>query len=317
MSWSPKNLYNLWQRTVGPKSEPITLKNTGSQTLFQQRWLSKAVVRAYHGDYIKEKSFKRWYLPETIPDVRPRRAVKAGDDIDSLEEYARRKKRVEESEADIANKGMPPVGSLMFSEVERRIDTVIFRSCFAESIYEARRLVIHGDVMLNGKKHTNANTRLAPGDMISVEPSAVRFLKPQALPDKDYEDVNGYNKLENPDPQQDTPFFLPHYASPHLFIPAYIEPSFSTCSAIYVRHPTARPGYSEIPTPYDADGAVVRYAWEWYVKRRPRIRSASQLARMPEDRVVKLGLVDRDALIKEGRRKLREDIQKIAALKRK
>ena len=83
-----------------------------------------------------------------------------------------------------------------------------------------------------------------------------------------------------------TPFYLPLYASPWLFIPAYIEVSFATCSAIYVRHPTARPGYSEIPTPYDADGEIVRFAWEWYVKRRPRVRSHSQLARMPEDRAL-------------------------------
>ena len=83
-----------------------------------------------------------------------------------------------------------------------------------------------------------------------------------------------------------TPFYLPTYASPWLFIPAYIEVSFQTCSAIYVRHPTARPGYSEIPTPYDADGALIRYAWEWYVQRRPRMRSKKQLSRMPEDRVL-------------------------------
>lgn len=88
--------------------------------------------------------------------------------------------------------------------------------------------------------------------------------------------------------QLPTPFHLPQYASPWLFVPAYIEVSFKTCSAIYVRHPTARPGYSEIPTPYDADGAVIRFAWEWYVHRRPRMRSQSQLARMPEDRVVTL-----------------------------
>lgn len=49
-------------------------------------------------------------------------------------------------------KGLAPVGSLMFMEVERRIDVVIFRSCFAPSVYEARRLVLHGDVLLNGKK---------------------------------------------------------------------------------------------------------------------------------------------------------------------
>ncbi|KXN85970.1 Putative 37S ribosomal protein S4-like protein, partial [Leucoagaricus sp. SymC.cos] len=293
---APQNLYNLWQRTVGPKSEAIKLRDTGAKTLFQ--------------------IFKRWYLPETIPDVRPHRAVKTGDDEESLAEYARRKRRTEESEKLISRKGMLPVGSLMFSEVERRIDTVIFWACFAESIYEARKSVVHGDVLLNGKKHTNANTRLAPGDMVSVNPSAIRFLKPQALPDKEYEDVNGYLKLPNPDPNHETPFFLPHYASPHLFIPAYIEPSFSTCSAIYVRHPTARPGYSEIPTPYDADGAVVRYAWEWYVKSRPRIRSMSRLSRMPEDRALKLGISDREAAIKEGRRKLREDVQKIVALKR-
>lgn len=84
--------------------------------------------------------------------------------------------------------------------------------------------------------------------------------------------------------QKLTPFVLPPYASPFIFIPAYIEPSFATCSAVYVRHPTARPGYSEIPTPYDADGEVVRFAWEWYAKQRPRTRSRSQLARMPYNR---------------------------------
>lgn len=105
-----------------------------------------------------------------------------------------------------------------------------------------------------------------------------------------------------------TPFYLPHYAAPWLFIPAYIEPSFKTCSAIYVRHPTARPGYSEIPTPYDADGEVVRFAWEWYVKRRPRVRSKTQLARMPEDRArAQIGDID------EGRKSLKRDIERIKA----
>jgi ribosomal protein S4 len=109
-------------------------------------------VRAYHGDYISEKVFKRWYLPETIPDVRPRRKVLAGDDKASLEEFARRRKKEKDLEEEMEKKGMAPVGSLMFSEVERRIDVFIFRCCFAHSIYEARRLVIHGNVLLNGKK---------------------------------------------------------------------------------------------------------------------------------------------------------------------
>lgn len=166
----------------------------------------------------------------------------------------------------------------------------------------------------------NANTRLAPGDMVSVDPSAIRFLR---YPERPPAPVNAENKqvgttaeeseLGEPDiertsshedelplktrPQAElppgqpwlhnqllTPFTLPDYAAPFIFIPAYIEPSFLTCSAVYVRHPTARPGYSEIPTPYDADGEIVRLAWEWYAKRRPRMRSRRRLSRMPEDR---------------------------------
>lgn len=176
-------------------------------------------------------------------------------------------------------------------------------------------------------QHQNANTRLAPGDMVSVNPSAIRFFKPQ---NGAYDDVNGYDakvaELEEVSRKREessffalekltlrtTPFYLPQYASPWLFIPAYIEPCFTTCSAIYVRHPTARPGYSEIPTPYDADGEVVRFAWEWYVKRRPRVRSKTQLARMPEDRAL-AQMED----IHEGRRRLRGDTKRIQATMRR
>jgi ribosomal protein S4 len=124
------------------------------ETLFQQRWKSKALVRAYHGDFIGEKVFKRWYLPETLPDVRPRKQI-IGDDATDLEAFALRekqKKREERRASDEAKKGLAPVGSLMFREVERRIDVFIFRCCFAHSVYEARRMVIHGYVLLNGKK---------------------------------------------------------------------------------------------------------------------------------------------------------------------
>ena len=152
--------------------------------------------------------------------------------------------------------------------------------------------------------------------MISVDPKAIRFLQERPEPveeeaeeaeeantDATSEAAVGEASGSKPEPKTVpstsrfsksgssssadtglTPFNLPPYASPFLFIPAYLEPSFATCSVIYLRHPTARPGYSEIPTPWDADGEVVRLTWEWYTKRRMRIRSKSQLARMPENR---------------------------------
>lgn len=79
--------------------------------------------------------------------------------------------------------------------------------------------------------------------------------------------------------QKPHPFKFPDYASPFLFLPAYIEANFATCSAIYVRHPTARPDYSEVPSPYDAGGEVMRFAWEWYAKNRPRERKGGIMSR--------------------------------------
>jgi hypothetical protein len=126
--------------------------------------------------------------------------------------------------------------------------------------------------------------------MVSVDPNAIRLVQPVPPEAKNAPETSRSGPLTellartDADGKPYTPFNLPDFASPFLFIPAYIEVSFQTCSAVYVRHPTARPGYSEIPTPYDADGEIIRLAWEWYSKVRPRMRSKKQLARMPENR---------------------------------
>ena len=140
--------------------------------------------------------------------------------------------------------------------------------------------------------------------MVSVNPKFISFLQLKApnaemsseeqaseeLKNKPSDSIEESSTLEDSSQAQGasskglTPFSLPAYASPFIFVPAYLEVSFPTCSVVYVRPPTARPGYSEVPTPYDADGEVVRLAWEWYSKVRPRNRSNRQLAREPENR---------------------------------
>jgi hypothetical protein len=128
---------------------------------------------------------------------------------------------------------------------------------------------------------------------VSVDPNSMRFIRPRRTgqvsalkqePGSDNEETAKDEARSRRQARQPR-FRLPSYASPFIFIPAYLEVSFSTCSAIYLRHPTARPGYSEIPTPYDADGELVRLAWEWYARVRPRLRSKRQLARMPDNRL--------------------------------
>ena len=148
-SWSPANLYNLYQRSYGPPTTDTQFTKVrllplaqsvpsrespelrrrfapgqSALTMFQQKWKAKQLVRGYHGDWLPEQKFKKNYLPDGLPPIVGNKA--AGEE------------RV-------------PLASLMFAEVEKRLDTVVFRCCFADSVYKARAMVIHGKVTLNGQ----------------------------------------------------------------------------------------------------------------------------------------------------------------------
>lgn len=74
---------------------------------------------------------------------------------------------------------------------------------------------------------------------------------------------------ENPvDPSKPyaTPWRPRDYMSAFAFIPRYLEVHHRICSAVYVRHPVARPGLAEIPTPYATETNALAYIW--YLRRR-------------------------------------------------
>ncbi|EOQ99692.1 hypothetical protein E3P92_01335 [Wallemia ichthyophaga] len=270
MSWRDSNLYNLFNLSYGFKQLDTKFNKT-SATLFQQRFKAKKLVRSYHGDYLQENIFRKWFLPQQLPIITNSKSNRQG-----LAKWNKQPQTQSPS---------TPVTSLMFVELERRLDHLLFRSCMASSIYQARSIITQGHVTLNGYKHNDPNTRLDPGDLVGCNPRLVATLRSESGEkggeNEETEEIQGgelNEKSENPQQppqssQSPLPFHLPNYASPFLFIPPYIEPSFQTCSFIYLRHPTARPGYSEIPSPYAADGDVMKLAWEWYVGRQIRARN--------------------------------------------
>ncbi|KAJ9122332.1 hypothetical protein QFC22_001753 [Naganishia vaughanmartiniae] len=334
MSWAPENLYNLWQRVSpdGPlRSETIFTRT--SMTLFQQRWRSKRLSRGYHGDHIGEGKFERWYLPEALPSIHAegaatgKAALKGGKPVKPSRETAtlvagrpsrdtsralEERNRQESSSTTRTASNRVPVGTMLYKEIERRLDVLVFRACFATSVYQARQMVVHRKVKVNGRVEGNPNVRLGPGDLFEVEVAAVEMLQPPRRVDKVVAEVEKKQETDGestestdtaeasptltkptePTTTQPTPptttttalahFNLPAYASPHLFIPAYLEVNFKTCSAVYVRHPTARPGYSEIPSPYDADGEVMSLSWEWFKWRAPNMKKRRYRWMSPE-----------------------------------
>jgi small subunit ribosomal protein S4 len=67
---------------------------------------------------------------------------------------------------DLASRAKGNTGETLLILLERRLDNVVYRAGFALSHANARQLIAHGHVLLNGRKHTFASTLVRPNDVI-------------------------------------------------------------------------------------------------------------------------------------------------------
>src|SRR3954465_2754067 len=67
-----------------------------------------------------------------------------------------------------ANRAQGGTGELLIQQLERRLDNVAFRLGFAISRRQARQVVRHGHVLVNGKKVNIPSYQVSVGDEISV-----------------------------------------------------------------------------------------------------------------------------------------------------
>lgn len=60
-------------------------------------------------------------------------------------------------------------GVLLLQYLERRLDNVIYRLGFATTRRQARQIVSHGHILINGKRVNIASYRVKQGDVISIK----------------------------------------------------------------------------------------------------------------------------------------------------
>ena len=63
-------------------------------------------------------------------------------------------------------------GDLLLQFLERRLDNVVYRLGFASSRSQARQLVRHGHVMVNGSRVNIPSFQVVKGDEVSVHPKS-------------------------------------------------------------------------------------------------------------------------------------------------
>jgi small subunit ribosomal protein S4 len=66
-------------------------------------------------------------------------------------------------------------GSNLLIMLERRLDNVIYRLGLADSRPQARQLVNHGHIMLNGRKTDVPSALVSAGDAISIRPESSKL----------------------------------------------------------------------------------------------------------------------------------------------
>ncbi|WP_406063976.1 30S ribosomal protein S4 [Micromonospora sp. NBC_00860] len=59
-------------------------------------------------------------------------------------------------------------GDELIVELESRLDALVLRAGFARTIYQARQVVTHQHVTVNGRRLDRPSARLQPGDVIAV-----------------------------------------------------------------------------------------------------------------------------------------------------
>lgn len=67
-------------------------------------------------------------------------------------------------------------GENLIEILERRLDNVVRRSNFARSIWQARQMVNHGHVTVNGRKVDIPSYQVCPGDVIGIRPSSKEWI---------------------------------------------------------------------------------------------------------------------------------------------
>ena len=74
-----------------------------------------------------------------------------------------------------ANRATGVTGELLIQQLERRLDNVAFRLGFAISRRQARQVVRHGHVTVNGRKVNIPSYQVNVGDEIAIRESAKKF----------------------------------------------------------------------------------------------------------------------------------------------
>ncbi len=110
----------------------------------------------------------------STPDQAPKRSKKLSEYGRQLEEKQKVKRMYGLRERQfkrffsLASHGQDAAGATLLSLLERRLDNVMYRLKMASTRAQARQIVVHGHVLVNGKKVYSPSYLVSPEDVVTL-----------------------------------------------------------------------------------------------------------------------------------------------------
>ena len=144
---------------------------TGPREKIERRLGEKLFLKGERSHSQKSAMVKKPYPPGIHGQSRPGKLSEYGQQLKSKQKvkniYRLLEKQVKNYvKSSVTSKKSPY--ELIINKLEHRLDNVVFRSGLAQSRDQARQLVNHGHITVNGKKVSIPSYQVSIGDTISV-----------------------------------------------------------------------------------------------------------------------------------------------------
>jgi len=152
-------------RYIGPKEK------------IERRLGAKLFLKGERSYSPKSATVKRMYPPGMHGRNFRSRLSEYGSQLQSKQKIRNIYRLMERQFKNLAKeaiKSKEETGEYLIRKLETRLDNVVFRAGFAQSRDQARQLVTHGHILVNGKKVTIPSSQVKVGDEIKVREGSRR-----------------------------------------------------------------------------------------------------------------------------------------------
>lgn len=150
---------------------------TGPKEKIERRLGAKLFLKGERSYSPKSATVKRMYPPGMHGKKYRRRLSEFAMQLQSKQKIRNTYRMLErqfKNWAKEAIKSKSETGDYLMKKLERRLDNAVFRSGLAQSRDQARQIVSHGHITVNGKKVTFPSSEIKIGDEIKVREGSLK-----------------------------------------------------------------------------------------------------------------------------------------------